>query len=138
GRVGWHDVIEETLRWAPSISALPMRFAVSDIPLPDGTVIRGGDPILTTYGAAGHDPAQHGERADRFDATRATSEHLAFGHGVHRCLGAPLARMEAAVALPALFERFPDLALAGEASELRHVDSFIAHGYAELPVRLTA
>ncbi|MBB1245148.1 cytochrome P450 [Streptomyces durbertensis] len=138
GKVGWNDVIEETLRWAPSISALPMRFAVADIPLEDGTVIRAGDPILTTYGAAGHDPAKHGADADRFDASRATTEHLAFGHGVHHCLGAPLARMEAAIALPALFERFPDLALAREASELRHVDSFIAHGFAELPVRLTA
>ncbi|WP_372498223.1 cytochrome P450 [Streptomyces marispadix] len=63
-------------------------------------------------------------------------EHLSFGHGVHFCLGAPLARMEARTALPALFERFPELCLAVPPEELRQVESFIAHGYRTLPVLL--
>ena len=57
-------------------------------------------------------------------------------HGVHRCIGAPLARLEALAALPALFARFPDLRLAVPESDLPHVPSFIAHGWASLPLHL--
>ncbi|WP_405814185.1 cytochrome P450 [Streptomyces sp. NBC_01390] len=136
GAVSWDDVIEETLRWAPSIASLPLRFAVTDIPLPDGATIRAGEAILTTYAAAGHDPDQHGATAAEFDPGRAATDHLAFGHGVHHCIGAPLARLEAKIALPALFARFPGLALAPEASDLARVESFISHGFQSLPVRL--
>ncbi|WP_422394929.1 cytochrome P450 [Nocardia vulneris] len=62
--------------------------------------------------------------------------HLAFGHGVHHCLGAPLARLAAQVALPALFARFPGLRLTVEPSALAPVGSFISHGHAWLPVAL--
>jgi cytochrome P450 len=85
--------------------------------------------------AAGRDPAQHGDDAGRFDVTRDRREHLAFGHGVHYCLGAPLARLEARIALPALFARFPGLQLA-EAEPLEPIDSFISQGYRALPVRI--
>lgn len=71
-----------------------------------------------------------------FDATRAADDHLAFGIGVHRCIGAPLARLEALTALPALFDRFPDLRLATGDEDLRQVPSFIAFGWQEIPVRL--
>ncbi|MET8682137.1 cytochrome P450 [Streptomyces sp. NPDC004647] len=131
----WNDVIEETLRWAPSIANLPLRYAVEDIPLPDGTAIPQGDPILTSYAAAGWDPGRHGPTAGEFDLLRENREHLAFGHGVHYCIGAPLARMEARIALPMLFERFPRLALADGA--LEPVTGFIAHGWRSLPLRLT-
>ncbi|MBZ4020686.1 cytochrome P450 family protein [Streptomyces purpurogeneiscleroticus] len=137
GQAGWDDVIEETLRWAPSIANLPLRYAVEDIPLADGTVIRQGDPILAAYAAAGRDPERHGADADSFELRRADREHLAFGHGVHFCLGAPLARMEARTALPALFDRFPDLELAAPTSELRATGSFIGNGLQSLPVRLS-
>ncbi len=136
GQAGWDDVIEETLRWAPSIANLPLRYAVEDIPLADGTVIRQGDPILAAYAAAGRDPERHGADADSFELRRADREHLAFGHGVHFCLGAPLARMEARTALPALFDRFPDLELAAPTSELRATGSFIGNGVQSLPVLL--
>ncbi|MGW1891515.1 cytochrome P450 family protein [Streptomyces sp. NPDC002004] len=136
GEVPWSEVIEETLRWAPSIANLPLRYAVEDIELPDGTTIRQGDAILATYAAAGRDPLRHGGSAGTFDVTRTDKEHLAFGYGVHYCMGAPLARMEASVALPALFARFPRLRLDVSAGPAQQVESFIAHGWARLPVLL--
>ncbi|MFF3654726.1 cytochrome P450 family protein [Streptomyces olivochromogenes] len=136
GEIPWSEVIEETLRWAPSIANLPLRYAVEDIKLPDGTLIARGDAILATYAAAGRDPLRHGESAGRFDLGRADKEHLAFGHGVHYCIGAPLARLEASLALPALFARFPDLSLDGTQGPARLAESFIGHGYRVLPVRL--
>lgn len=136
GEVPWNDVIEETLRWAPSIAALPLRFAVADIEIPDGPTIHKGEAILPAYAAAGRDPAFHGGTADDFDIRRSHQEHLAFGHGVHHCLGAPLARMEARIALPALFARFPGLHLALPPGELAPTDGFISGGLRSLPVRL--
>ncbi|GHI01849.1 cytochrome [Streptomyces cellostaticus] len=135
GRVGWGAVVEETLRVHPSIAALPLRFAVADLKVGEVT-IPAGDAIITTYACAGLDPAHYGPDAAGFDAARGTDDHLAFGIGVHRCIGAPLARMEALTALPALFDRFPGLRLGVGADELRHVPSFIAHGWQEVPVRL--
>ncbi|GAU69952.1 putative cytochrome P450 [Streptomyces sp. NBRC 110611] len=136
GQVAWSDVIEETLRWAPSIASLPLRFAVDDIEIPGGPVIRKGDAILPAYAAAGRDPEFHGGTAGDYDIRRPHQEHLAFGHGVHHCLGAPLARMEARIALPALFARFPDLRLAVPAAELRPNDGFISGGLSSLPIHL--
>ncbi|MGI5353097.1 cytochrome P450 family protein [Streptomyces sp. CA-250714] len=135
GRASWDDAVEETLRWAPSIANLPLRFAVEQIELPDGTTIRQGDAIVSTIASANRDPAKYGDTAAEFDILRTDGEHLSFGHGVHFCLGAPLARMEARTALPALFDRFPKLSLAQPAEEPPQVPSAIAFGYAELPVR---
>ncbi|MER5942303.1 cytochrome P450 [Streptomyces sp. NPDC001928] len=135
GEIGWDAVIDETLRVHPSIASLPLRFAVSDIEVGDVT-IAAGDAIITTYAAAGVDPAHYGPDADIFDASRGADDHMAFGIGVHRCIGAPLARVEALTALPALFDRFPDLRLAVGEEELRQVPSFIAFGWREIPVRL--
>nr|WP_145486379.1 MULTISPECIES: cytochrome P450 [Streptomyces] len=135
GELGWDQVIDEVLRVRPSIASLPLRFAVRDITV-DGVTIPAGDAILTTYGAAGTDPAHYGETAEAFDAARAADDHLSFGIGVHRCIGAPLARMEARTALSALFDRFPGLAPAFTAGELWQVPSFIAYGWQTVPVRL--
>ncbi|MEU5434280.1 cytochrome P450 [Streptomyces sp. NPDC020719] len=135
GEITWDQVVDEVLRVHPSIATLPLRFAVTDITI-DGVTIPAGDAIVTTYAAAGHDPAHYGEDAGAFDATRAADDHLAFGIGVHRCIGAPLARMEALTALPALFDRYPDLRLAAKTDELNQVPSFIAYGYQEIPVHL--
>jgi cytochrome P450 len=142
GRAGWDDVVEETLRADAPVASLPLRYAVEDIVLselggPEGTVITKGEAILASYAAAGRDPERHGKDADQFDVTRADKEHLAFGHGVHRCLGAPLGRLEALIALPALFDRFPGLRLAVPAEELTSVDSFISNGHRALPVRIS-
>ncbi|MER5829368.1 cytochrome P450 [Streptomyces sp. NPDC002130] len=139
GRASWDDVIEETLRAEAPVASLPLRYAVEDLPLgelggPDGAVIRKGEAILAAYAAAGRDPEQHGPDAAVFDVTRASKDHLAFGYGVHHCLGAPLGRLEARVALPALFDRFPGLTLAAPSGGPAPVDSFISHGHRSLPV----
>ncbi|WP_416981721.1 cytochrome P450 family protein [Streptomyces sp. T028] len=133
GEISWDAVIDETLRAHPSIASLPLRFAVSDLKVGEVT-IPAGDAIITTYAAANLDPEHYGPDADVFDATRAAEDHLSFGIGVHRCIGAPLARMEASIALTALFERFPRLRAAD--GELEQVPSFIAFGWQEIPVRL--
>ncbi|MEV0259834.1 cytochrome P450 [Streptomyces sp. NPDC050617] len=137
-KAGWGDVIEEALRVEAPVANLPLRYAVEDIELDGGVTFRKGDAIIAAYAAAGRDPQRHGADADRFDLTRADKEHLAFGHGVHFCLGAPLARLEAEIALPALFERFPDLALDCPPEGLRPVESFISNGHRSLPARLHA
>ncbi|MFE9453925.1 cytochrome P450 [Streptomyces sp. NPDC006739] len=138
GHATWDDVVEETLRWDAPVASLPLRYAVEDLDLgtlggPEGTVIGKGEAILAAYAAAGRDPEHHGKDADRFDVTRADKEHLAFGYGVHHCLGAPLGRLEARIALPALFDRFPALRLAVPEGELEPVGSFISNGHRSLP-----
>ena len=137
GKIGWDAVVDETLRVHPSIASLPLRFAVTDLTV-GGVTVPAGDAIITTYAAAGVDPAHFGPDADAFDASRGADDHLAFGIGVHRCIRAPLARAEALTALPALFDRFPGLRLAVGDDELRQVPSFIAFGWQEIPVRLRA
>jgi cytochrome P450 len=137
GRASWDDVIEETLRAESPINMLPLRYAVEDIEV-DGTVIPKGEPILVGFGAIGRDPAIHGSTGDAWDITRANKEHLSFGYGTHNCFGAPLARLEAQIALPALFDRFPDLALAVPAEELEPQGTFIMNGFKTLPVTVKA
>ncbi|WP_433226196.1 cytochrome P450 family protein [Microtetraspora malaysiensis] len=134
GRATWEDVIDETMRWQAPLANLPLRYAVEDISA-DGVQIRKGEAILAGYAAAGRDPGRYGATADRFDITRPTRrDHLSFGHGVHYCLGAPLARLESEVALATLFDRFPGLALAVPPAELAPIPSFLSNGYRTLPV----
>ncbi|MGG8406598.1 cytochrome P450 family protein [Streptomyces sp. 12297] len=135
GEVAWEEVAEEVMRVQSPINQLPFRFATEDVEL-GGVTIRKGDPVLMGFAATGRDPQLHGEDADRFDITRPNKTHLSLGHGAHFCMGAPLARMEAAVALPALFNRFPDLAIAVSDDELVPMPSFIMNGPLTLPVRL--
>ncbi|WP_344339992.1 cytochrome P450, partial [Kitasatospora putterlickiae] len=92
------------------------------------------EAILAAYAAAGRHPSRHTDGA-AFDLTREDKDHLAFGHGVHFCLGAPLGRLEGRTALSRLFERFPDLVLA-PGTELLPVESLISNGHRTLPVLL--
>ncbi|MFD9537269.1 cytochrome P450 [Streptomyces sp. NPDC060010] len=135
GRAGWSDVVEETLRLEPAVKHLPMRFAVNDITLPGGQTIARGGAILASYAAANRHPGWHDD-ADTFDIRRPTQGHLAFGHGIHFCLGAPLARLEVATGLRMLFDRFPQLELAFPAARLKPLGSLISNGHQQLPVRL--
>ena len=135
GRIGWDQVVEETLRVESPVAQLPLRFPTEDVDI-DGTVIPAGEPVLVGFAAAGRDVERFGADADEFDVTRADKGHFSFGHGTHFCLGAPLARLEASIALPALFERFPDLALAVPQDRLEPQGTFIMNGHRELPVVL--
>ncbi|MFI8537546.1 cytochrome P450 [Streptomyces aquilus] len=138
GRAHWDAVMAETMRTHNPGGYSPMRFAVEDIDL-DGVRIKKGDPILVSFAAAGLDPDSFGPNAADFDLLRQDRRDgfgFGFGHGVHRCLGAPLAKVEVGVALPALFERFPKMELAVDPAELSPINSFIINGYRELPVRL--
>ncbi|MEV7521394.1 cytochrome P450 [Streptomyces sp. NPDC091371] len=137
GKATWSDVVDETLRWDGPVSWFPFRYPTRDLTV-DGAVIPQGTPVLAGYTAAGRDEAFHGPDADRFDITRPTAaRHLSFGHGAHYCMGAPLARMEATIALERLFTRFPDLDLAVPDAELPYQRSFISNNVTSLPVRLT-
>lgn len=137
GEVDWSSVVEETLRYSTPTSHVLIRFATEDVPVGD-KVLPAGDALIVSYGAIGRDEAAHGPSAGDFDITR-TSEnrHISFGHGPHVCPGAALSRLEAAVALPALYERFPALDLAVPASELRNKPVVTQNDLFELPVRLT-
>lgn len=136
GHIGWDQIIEEALRYESPIKHMPMRFATEDIPIDACMPITKGDAILTSLAAANRHPDYHGKDADEFDITRATKDHLAFGHGPHYCPGAQLARAEAIIALRALFERFPNLQLAVEVDSLQPKTSLIFNGYIALPVYL--
>ncbi|WP_261957991.1 cytochrome P450 family protein [Streptomyces nigrescens] len=139
GQASWDDVVEETLRWDAPVSYFPFRYPVRDLNVA-GTVIPKGTPVLAGYSAAGRDQAVHGPDADRFDVTRprrpAAVPHLSLGHGPHYCLGAPLARLEAHIALKQLFARFPDLQLAVPEAELERESGFVGNSVRALPLRL--
>lgn len=137
--LSWERVLAEVLRLHPSIASLPLRYAIEDITLGNVT-IPAGSAILTTLAAANRDPRHYGPDADRFNPDRATDprDHLAFGIGVHHCIGQPLALMEAEAALSSLFERFPALRLAPTSDEPANVPSFIANGPSTLDVTLSA
>lgn len=123
------QAIEETLRYDPPIQ-LTSRVCNEDVEI-DGQPIRQGHWIVTVIGGANRDPQAFSDPA-RFDITRTdNTDHLAFSSGVHYCIGAPLAKLEAEAALRVIAERMPTLRLAGDVP-LR--GSTIIHGVRELPV----
>ena len=110
------------------------RFAKRDMML-FGQQVKAGDVILTSLNGANRDASSAGERPEEFDPHRVpASGHLAFGHGIHRCIGAELARMELRIALPRLFRRFPDLTVAKPQEELTFRQLSFVFGVDELPV----
>jgi cytochrome P450 len=135
GEVSWDAVVEETLRWDSPVANFPFRYPTTDIDV-DGVTVPRGIPVLAGYAAAGRDPREYGPDAGRFDITRPPSRHLAFGHGAHYCLGAPLARLEAVTALRDLYAAYPRLSLATPDAELPPLPGFIGTSVAALPVRL--
>ena len=103
--------VEELLRWDSPVQ-LTARVATEDLDL-GGHRVQRGESVLALLGAANRDPDQFADR-DRLDITRTPNPHLSFGRGIHFCLGAPLARLEAQIAIAGLVARFPKLRLAGE------------------------
>ena len=106
--------IEEMLRYDGPVQSTA-RFTKSDIEL-GGTFLPAGFPIFVILAAANRDPAQFPD-PDRFDITRDPNDHLAFGEGIHFCIGAPLARLEAQIAFASMLERFPEAAPARSGRE---------------------
>ena len=126
--------VEELLRYASPVNHANDRFTTEDVPV-GGVVIPAGEWVIPAIASADRDPARF-PGPDRLDLSRDTSGHLAFGHGIHHCLGAPLARMEAEVALGALLARYPGLSLAVPPGELRWRPVSLMNGLESLPVRL--
>lgn len=121
-------VVEETLRWDPPVQAT-VRIPHEPVEIA-GRTLPTDSLVLVLLAAAGRDPVTH-PAPERFDITRDDNEHLAFSSGVHYCLGAPLARMEAETAFRALATRAPQLRRAGAASRR---PTTIIHGLSSLPV----
>ena len=123
-------IVEETLRYDPPVQ-LVGRVAAEDMTI--GAVdLPAGDIVMLLLAAAQRDPAEYG-RPDTFDPDRGTLRHLGFGHGVHYCLGAPLARLEAGVALSAVAARFPHARLD---SEPQYKPNVTLRGLSELTVAI--
>ena len=126
--------VEELLRFdGPLQSAIPLVTAAPTEVA--GTGIPAGEVVVVSLLAANRDP-HRGPDAGRLDVARPEVPHLAFGHGVHHCLGAPLARLEGRIALGTLLTRFPGLRLAVPAAELHRAPSLLMNGLTELPVYL--
>ena len=124
------QVVEEVLRYDPPLHMFT-RYAYAQVQVGDQTLYP-GDQVALMLGAAGRDPAVYAT-PERFDPDRKTTPHLAFGGGMHFCVGAPLARLEMQVALSALFDACPDL---HETQAPRYADSFHFHKLERLMVRL--
>ncbi|HUQ56206.1 cytochrome P450 [Lentzea sp.] len=123
--------VEELLRYI-SLTPATARTALEDVEL-DGVVVRAGDTVLVELAAANHDPARYADPGV-LDLARGTAGHLAFGHGVHQCIGQHLARIELRIAFPGLFRRFPKLRLAVAEDELPHRASLVIGGLERMPV----
>ncbi|ATL81894.1 cytochrome P450 [Streptomyces malaysiensis subsp. malaysiensis] len=130
GHTSVRAVLEETLRWNPPSTLGVRRFALEDLTI-GGVDIPAGGRVWVSLISANRDGQF--EEPDRFRPER-TPAHLGFGHGIHHCLGAPLARLEGEIALTSLLKRFPDLRLAVPARHLAWTPSFHRRGLMELPV----
>ena len=126
--------VEELLRYVNPVNHTTFRCAAEPVEI-GGVRISRGDPVLVALSGANRDPARFGD-PDRLDLGRDSAGHLAFGHGIHYCLGAPLARLEAEIAVSALLARFGSISLAVPAESLRWRPSTLIHGLEALPVRL--
>jgi cytochrome P450 len=128
-------VVDELLRYLSVVQVAFPRFAKQDMVL-FGQQIRKGDVLLASLSGANRDASAAGEDPEGFDPFRVPkSAHLAFGHGIHRCIGAELAKLELRTVLPRLLRRFPDLALAKPEEELNFRRLSLVYGVDELPVR---
>ena len=126
------NLVEETLRYWGPVDFIGRRFATDNIEL-EGEQIPRGSQVSVSLGAANRDPERF-TNPDEFDITRAdANRHVAFGRGIHVCLGAPLARIEGQIAFETLFRRYPQLRLAVPADEIMWSNNFL-RGFRQIPV----
>ncbi|GAA1009482.1 cytochrome P450 [Acrocarpospora pleiomorpha] len=128
------SAIEEFLRYDGPVERSTPRFSTEDLEL-GGVAIPRGSMVHISLGAAGHDPAAVADPS-RLDITRTENRHLAFGHGIHFCLGAPLARLEGQIAIGTLLERLPGIELGIDPEEIQYkTTGAVVRGLTALPVR---
>ncbi|KEG41768.1 cytochrome P450 family protein [Streptomyces griseorubens] len=127
--------VEELLRYDGPVELATWRFATEPVVI-GGQRIETGDPVLVVLAAADRDPERFDD-PDILDLGRRDNQHLGYGHGIHYCLGAPLARLEGQTALAALLTRLPDLRLAADPAELRWRGGLIMRGLRTLPVEFS-
>ncbi|MFE6360910.1 cytochrome P450 [Streptomyces sp. NPDC057806] len=127
--------VEELLRYDGPVELATWRFATQPLTV-GGQDIAPGDPVLVVLAAADRDPERFAD-PDTLDLSRRDNQHLGYGHGIHYCLGAPLARLEGQTALATLLRRLPDLRLAAEPDDLRWRGGLIMRGLRTLPVEFT-
>jgi cytochrome P450 len=126
------NAVEELLRYLTIVQFGVVRVAREDIEF-TGVRIRRGETVVASIAAANRDPERFAE-PDELDITRSAAHHIAFGHGVHQCLGQQLARMEMRAGFPALLQRFPTLRLAVPADQVPLRDDMFIYGVHRLPV----
>jgi cytochrome P450 len=128
------QAVEEMLRFDAPVHHATFRYAVRDVAIAD-VVVPAGVQVLVNLAAGGRDPARNADPTE-FDVHRKGGAHVAFGHGVHHCLGAPLARLEAEIAFAELVRRFPQMRLAVPPADLHwgHGDGLVLRGLSALPV----
>jgi cytochrome P450 len=124
--------VEELLRYLTVVQVAFPRFATQDMDIA-GVHIASGDIVVVSLSGANRDESL-GPAMEHFDPTREPTSHVAFGHGIHRCIGAELARMELRAAYPALIQRFPNMRLAGAPEDLMYRQASIVYGVDALPV----
>jgi len=126
--------LDELFRYDGGVSLATFRFTKEDIAL-GGVTIPAGEIVVAALGSAGRDPAKFPD-PDRLDVTRPVSGSLAFGHGIHYCIGAQLGKLEVQLGIARLLARFPHVRLAVDPTELHWKPSTLMHGLVALPVRL--
>ncbi len=128
------QAVEEALRFRSPVQSM-FRVAAKEVKLYDQT-IPANAPVVAWIGSANHDPSVFPE-PERFDIDRASNKHIAFGYGIHFCLGAPLARLEAKIALGAMLERFPSFHLEPNAV-IERQPSVVVYGVNSLPIEFSS
>lgn len=126
------SAVEEMLRYCGPVETTTQRWAHGDVEW-RGQTIPAGEGVFASLLSADHDPEQFPE-PERFDITREPNRHIAFGFGIHFCLGAPLARLEGTIAINLLLERLPRLRLGADPAALKWRDGILIHGLHNLPV----
>lgn len=126
--------IEETLRYNDPVEFSTSRWAGEDMEF-KGQPIKKGDLVIIVLNAANHDPNQFKD-PEILDITREKSKHLAFGKGIHACLGAPLARLEGEIAITGFFKRYPDAKMLADKNDLEWRSGMIVRGVREIPLLL--